>query len=128
MCLDGTSNFPLGLDCCDPCGHSYGYYTDNHLPNTCGTEKPDCNPNDRCCRGAVVEGCGCPPRTFDDGNKCQNESTRNEIPCSSSVVVSSITSSTVQVPSPIKSTSVVSTSLLSTSVVSSSSPALSSQV
>ena len=43
-------SFP-GLDCCERCGHEYGYFPDKHLPETCGSEKKECDKDDRCCKG-----------------------------------------------------------------------------
>ena len=42
--------FP-GPDCCERCGHEYGYFPDKHLPETCGSEKKECDKDDRCCKG-----------------------------------------------------------------------------
>nr|XP_047137780.1 mucin-2 isoform X2 [Hydra vulgaris] len=74
------------LDCCDPCGHSYGYYADNKIPQTCNKEEKKCDPKERCCKGAIVEGCGCPEGTYDDGHHCQNITKEDNILCSSSII------------------------------------------
>ncbi|XP_065655006.1 mucin-2 isoform X5 [Hydra vulgaris] len=84
------------LDCCDPCGHSYGYYADNKIPQTCNKEEKQCDPKERCCKGAIVEGCGCPEGTYDDGHHCQNITEKDNILCSSSVIQKS---SSTMVPS-----------------------------
>ena len=113
-----------GLDCCDPCRHSYGYYTDNHLPETCYERNKTCDESKRCCKGSMVEGCGCPEGTYDDGHHCQNINTSSTIPCESSVIPStSVMPSTIAVVSSslYETTEVIPTSSLYTPPLPSSS-------
>ena len=132
MCKQTLNNIisHSGLDCCDPCGHSYGYYKDNMIPKSCDEKEQSCDSNHRCCRGPVVEGCGCPNGTYDDGNKCQEFNTSVTVPCSSSVIIPSTTvmvSSTSPISSSIYSSAPTTSSQLSSSINPSSSVPVSSQ-
>ncbi|XP_048579468.1 mucin-2 isoform X50 [Nematostella vectensis] len=106
------------LPCCRPCANSGGYIADNKLPYSCLQKPKNCDEvGNRCCRGARVEGCSCPPNEFFNGIKCVPLNETCNDTCASSIYIPSSTPTTS-----IPTTTSVPTTKISTPTTSVSTP------